>query len=161
MTLICGVLNWGFKGGNGAPLPIGGGSAAGAAARRGAAEAAAALRPGQAWAELLLPDAATDWLLALLPALRGAGAAGAPLAARGRQVVVAFCSLAGDVFPRTSQSDGGAGAGGKAAASAVSPASVRHCARMLQAVLPWVHPAAAAVHQAVASDEGELVDGCR
>jgi hypothetical protein len=141
MRLMCSVLGWGFRGGGGATaLPNG--------ARRAGAEAAAALRPGQAWADVLLPEASTGWLLALLPALRGAAAGGA-LAGQARALVVAFCSLAGDVFPRP--------APGEAAA----PAAAAHCARMLRAAAPWVSPARAAVHQAAVGDEAELVDGCR
>ncbi|KAI8465199.1 MAG: hypothetical protein J3K34DRAFT_461526 [Monoraphidium minutum] len=145
MAVLGGVLNWGVKGGG----------PAAAAARRGAPDGgAAALRPGQAWAELLLADSATDWLLALLPALRGGGGgggegAGGVLAERARQLVVSYCSLAGDVFPRP--------APGETAA----PAVVGHCARMLAAALPWVCPAGPAVHAALGGDEGEVVDACR
>lgn len=148
LTLMASVLNWGLKNGGGGGGGGGELGAAAAAARRGDAGAGAALRPGQAWAALLLSDAATDWLLALLPALRGR-AAGGQLAEAARQLVVSYCSLGGDLFPRP--------APGEAAA----PAAVAHCARMLRAALPWVTPAAAAVAAAAGGDEGELLDACR
>ena len=145
MALMTAVLHWPFKG-----AAHGGGGGGGAAARRGPADACAALRPGQAWGELLLAESSTDWLLALLPQLRGA-AAGAPLAERARQLAVAFCSLAGDVFPRAPQGD----------PAAAPPASAAHCARMLRAAAPWVSPARGAPAAAMRGDESELVDGCR
>ncbi|GBF98214.1 hypothetical protein Rsub_10714, partial [Raphidocelis subcapitata] len=147
MALMCAVLNWGVRNGGG-----GGGMAAPGRPRGGGdgGGAAAALRPGQAWGEVLLAPGATDWLLGLLPSLRGAAAAG-QLAVRARALVVAYCSLAGDVFPRPAPGD----------AAAASPAAVAHCGRMLQAALPWVTPAEGALHQALANDEAELLDGCR
>ena len=44
------------------------------------------MRPGPAWRELLLAPEAADWLLGLLPALRGAAAA-QPLARAARQLL--------------------------------------------------------------------------
>jgi hypothetical protein len=144
MRLMCSVLGWGFRGG-GSAAAVANGTAIG---RRANAEAAAALRPGQAWADVLLPEGTTDWLLALLPALRGPAAGGA-LAQQARALVVAFCSLAGDVFPKA------------AARDAAAPAAAVHCARMLRAAAPWVAPAGPALRAALAGDEAELVDGCR
>jgi hypothetical protein len=85
-------------------------------------------------------------------------AAGSQLAQAARQLVVAFCCLAGDVFPK--QQVSAAAATGSALVPA-APATVAHVAQMLRLVLPWCMPAQQALQQALAEDEGQLMDACR
>lgn len=106
------------------------------------------VKPGQGWAHLLLAPPTTEWLLQLLPALQRAAAV-MPLAQHARALLVALCSLAGDIFPRPQA--------GNAAASI----TLGHLQQMLRGVLPLVHPSSEALHQALASDEGALLDGCK
>jgi hypothetical protein len=115
------------------------------------------VKPGAAWADLLLPASTTEWLLPLMAVLQGP-AAGSQLAQAARQLVVAFCCLAGDVFPK--QQVSAAAATGSALVPA-APATVAHVAQMLRLVLPWCMPAQQALQQALAEDEGQLMDACR
>ena len=61
---------------------------------------------------------------------------------------VRLASLSGDVFPK--QPEG-----------AQQPAKLQHLQRMLGMVMLWVQDSAAAVHQAAAGDETQLLDACR
>jgi hypothetical protein len=67
------------------------------------------------------------------------------LATAARHVVVAFCSLSASVFPKQDQQQ----------------LRLGYLQSMLRVVLLWASPAAAAMHQASANDESELVDACR
>jgi hypothetical protein len=148
MALLGTALGWDFKNNNlqgpsstgSQPAPQQGSQPG---SRRSTADSIT-VRAGQDWAELLLPAQTSDWLHALLPALRGQAMA-SPLAAAARHVVVAFCSLSASVFPKR------------------DPQQLRlaYLHSMLKAVLLWAKPAAAALHQASANDEAELVDACR
>lgn len=115
------------------------------------------VKPGAQWAHLLLPAATTEWLLPLMAALQGP-AATSKLAKAARQLVVAFCCLAGDVFPKQP-------AVADAATGTVtvppSPVTVAHVTQMLRLVLPWCLPAQQVLQQALTADEGQLVDACR
>lgn len=71
--------------------------------------------------------------------------------------MVAFCSLAGDVFPKPPTAPT-AGAPDNVPAA---PVQVSYVAQMLRLVLPWVTPAQQALQQALAGDEGQLIDACR
>lgn len=117
------------------------------------------VKPGAHWADILLTRATTDWLLALMPAIQGPAAS--QLAAAARQLVVAFCCLAGDVFPKSNISSAAGAAGGAAAVASAAPVAVAHVAQMLRLVLPWCMPAQQLLQQALAGDEGQLVDACR
>jgi hypothetical protein len=85
-------------------------------------------------------------------------AAGSQLAQAARQLVVAFCCLAGDVFPKQQVSSAAATG---AAPMPAAPATVAHVAQMLRLVLPWCMPAQQALQQALSGDEGQLIDACR
>lgn len=115
------------------------------------------VKPGAQWADLLLPAATTEWLLPLMAVLQGP-AAGSQLAQAARQLVVAFCCLAGDVFPKQPVS---AAAATGAAPVPAAPVTVAHVAQMLRLVLPWCMPAQQALQAALSGDEGQLVDACR
>lgn len=92
--------------------------------------------------------------------LRGPAAV-SQLAQTARQLVVTFCCLAGDVFPKPSVTSATAAAGGAADAACAAPTTVAHVAQMLRLVLPWCMPAQQVLQQALAGDEGQLVDACR
>jgi hypothetical protein len=115
------------------------------------------VKPGSQWAELLLMPDTTDWLLSLNPSLTAPAAASSPLAQASRQLVVAFCSLAGDIFPKPPA----APTAGAPAPVPAAPVQVAYVAQMLRLVLPWVMPAQQVLQQALAGDEGQLVDACR
>lgn len=116
------------------------------------------VKPGSQWAELLLVPDTTDWLLSLNPSLTAPAAASSPLAQASRQLVVAFCSLAGDIFPKPPAAPT---AGALQQPMPASPVRVAYVAQMLRLVLPWVMPAQQVLQQALTGDEGQLVDACR
>lgn len=115
------------------------------------------VKPGSQWADVLLAPDTTDWLLALNPTLTAPAAASSPLARASRQLVVAFCSLAGDIFPKPPT----APTAGAPPVVPAAPVRVAYVAQMLRLVLPWVTPAQQVLQQALAGDEGQLVDACR
>jgi len=115
------------------------------------------VKPGSQWADLLLAPDTTDWLLALTTALTAPAAVSSPLAQAARQLVVAFCSLAGDVFPKPPAVP----SAGAPQVVPAAPVRVAYVAQMLRLVLPWATPAQQALQQALAGDEGQLVDACR
>lgn len=115
------------------------------------------VKPGSQWADLLLAPDTTDWLLALNATLTTPAAASSPLAQATRQVVVAFCSLAGDIFPKPPT----APTAGAPLNVPAAPVRVAYVAQMLRLVLPWVTPAQQVRQQALAGDEGQVVDACR
>ena len=92
-----------------------------------------------------------------------------PLAVKARQLLVSFCSIAGDIFPKSSSSHhhhhqqqqaAAAGASPPAAAAGATTAQ-EHVARMLQGLLPWMWPGQQAVATALAGNEGEVIDATR
>lgn len=115
------------------------------------------VKPGSEWADLLLAADTTDWLVALNPSLTAPPAAASPLAQASRQLVVAFCSLTGNIFPKPPT----APTAGAPTCVPAAPVRVAHVTQMLRLVLPWVTPAQAVLQQALAGDEGQLVDACR
>lgn len=78
------------------------------------------------------------------------------MAVAARQLVISFCSLAGDVFPKAAAAAGAAGG-----AMPPSPQAVAHVARMLRGVLRWAWPAKEAVSLAFDIGEEEIVDAAR
>jgi hypothetical protein len=112
------------------------------------------VKPGSQWADLLLAPGTTDWLLALIPAFATPAAASTPLAKALRQLVVAFCSLAGDIFPKPPT----APTAGAPENVPAAPVRVAYVAQMLRLVLPLVTPAQQVLQQALAGDEGQLMD---
>ena len=114
------------------------------------------LTPGTAWSSLLLNPDTTSWLVSLLSSLQqqqqqhgssntSQAAVAGPLASKARQVLVSFCSLTGDVFPK--QDPGGMRRG-----------FLRH---LLQALLPGLWPAEHVLQRAMQAGEGQFVDMCR
>lgn len=70
--------------------------------------------------------------------------------------MVAFCCLAGDVFPRPTVTSAAT-----TAAPAAAPATVVHVSQMLRLVQPWCLPAQQQLLAALAGDEGQIIDACR
>ncbi|KAK9812956.1 hypothetical protein WJX72_006385 [[Myrmecia] bisecta] len=114
------------------------------------------VRPGAAWAELLLPAEATQWLWDLLAALQGNELS--PLALRARSLTALLCSVCGDVFPPSNASDRSAlGLPGLSAQDA-------YLQRLLGAVMRWISPPEEVVHRVACGDgaaESQLLDACR
>eukprot|EP00891_Asterochloris_glomerata_P009020 jgi/Astpho2/9020/fgenesh1_pg.00133_%23_51_t len=108
------------------------------------------VQPGTKWRALLLAPAATEWLHGLLLQLQrpNLDPPAQRLAAAAQALTVRLASLSGDVFPK--QPEGGQ-----------QPAKLQHLQRMLGMVMLWVQDSAAAVHQAAAGDETQLLDACR
>ncbi|KAF8068447.1 xpo4 [Scenedesmus sp. PABB004] len=162
MKLMAAVLAWDFRAGTSSAFAPASAASLAVGGRKGLPDTTQ-VKPGAHWGDLLLAPATTDWLVRLMPAL-GGGAGATPLAGAARQLVVAFCCLAGDVFPKHQLQPGGGAGGGDGGAGAPPPppaATVAHVAQMLRLVLPWCLPARAAVQAALSGDEGQLTDGCR
>lgn len=159
MKLMTSVLAWDWKASNsslGFMSATLAGLTSAMATRKGLSDTTQ-VKPGSQWAELLLVPDTTDWLLSLNPSLTAPAAASSPLAQASRQLVVAFCSLAGDIFPKPPA----APTAGAPAPVPAAPVQVAYVTQMLRLVLPWVLPAQQVLQQALAGDEGQLVDACR
>eukprot|EP00878_Enallax_costatus_P024514 GHUV01026164.1.p1 GENE.GHUV01026164.1~~GHUV01026164.1.p1 ORF type:complete len:1105 (+),score=386.39 GHUV01026164.1:1431-4745(+) len=159
MKLMAAVLAWDFKATNSSFVSATAAITAAMSGRKGLPDTTQ-VKPGAHWADILLTAATTDWVITLMPALQGPAAA-SQLATAARQLVVAFCCLAGDVFPKPTVTSAVAAAGGAANAACAAPVAVTHVVQMLRLVLPWCMPAQQVLKQALAGDEGQLVDACR
>lgn len=103
------------------------------------------MKPGSPWSNILLAPSTTAWLTTLfssLPSPRHHH----PVAVQARQLVVALCSLAGEVFPRHDPA---------------GHMKDTYLQQMLQLVVPWVYPVSGALQGAMKEDEGEVLDACR
>lgn len=74
---------------------------------------------------------------------------------QARQLVVLLCSLDGDIFPRAVPN-----ARTQVVLQAPSMKD-EHLRAMLHAIVLWIFPPEAAIHNANANDESELLDACR
>ncbi len=112
----------------------------------------ALVRP-TALSALVRPEGAAPWSATVAGVMRGPPrlqvTAPDPGTTQGPPPPLRSAPLSGQVFPKPTP-------GVPAAAPTVAFLS-----RLLSAALPWIHPARSAVAAALASDEGELMDGCR
>ncbi|GAX80807.1 hypothetical protein CEUSTIGMA_g8243.t1 [Chlamydomonas eustigma] len=131
----------------------------------------ASVAPGQSWSQVLLAPETSDWLVSLMEALLAGPTAGLSshhlsdhqkhLLGSARQLLVAFCSLSGEVLPRRprlpSQQQGEAA---MAAALAAQVLRYGYLKQMLKGVFTLAFPLESVLQRA-RQEEGQLLDVCR
>ncbi|BDA40620.1 probable Exportin-4 [Coccomyxa sp. Obi] len=145
VSLLCAILSWDFRQGS-SSIPVYGD---GRPCMTGML-----VKPQPTWRDILLSPEAVDWLIALLKALQGRP--DSALAAASRQLLVLFCSISGDIFPKEAEQ--------KRADLGLQhsiDAKEAYLQRLLAAVIPSITPPEAVLHKAAANNEGELLDACR
>jgi hypothetical protein len=71
-----------------------------------------------------------------------------------RQVL--FCSISGDIFPKATEQQRA-----ELGLQHTTSAKDAHLQRLLPAILPSIAPPEAAIHNAAANNEAELLDACK
>ncbi|EIE26728.1 hypothetical protein COCSUDRAFT_46205 [Coccomyxa subellipsoidea C-169] len=145
MSLLTAILSWDFRQGA-SPIPVYGDGRT--------TNNSMLVKPDPAWRDTLLSAEAVDWLIALLNARRGQPES--PLAAASRQLLVMFCSISGDIFPKAAEQQRA-----ELGLQHTTSAKDAHLQRMLPAILPCIAPPEAALHRAAANNEAELLDACK